>query len=81
MTVPAKKGVALGVVVGVGVAVAGAVAVLVLTRVGVAGVMGMGVLVGVGGDGRSQPVVTMNKIIKKAAKRTAMFIRANKLKC
>ena len=71
----------MGVLVGVAVVVAVAVAVLVLTSVGVAGGAGMGVFVEVGGDGRSQPAVTMSKIIKKAAMRTAIFINADKLKC
>jgi hypothetical protein len=71
---PVKNGVAVGVWVGTAVAVAVAVGVLVLMRVGVAGTVGDGVLVGVGGDGRSHPVIP-NRINKKAVMRTTMFIK------
>jgi hypothetical protein len=81
VTEPVKMGVAVGVWVGTAVAVAVAVGVRVLIRVGVAWMVGMGVLVGVGEDGRSQPVIPTVKINKKAAMRTAMFIKTDKLKC
>jgi hypothetical protein len=45
----------------------------------VAGVTGMGVPVGVGGDGRSHPAITRVNRSKKAAVRAAMFIKTDRL--